>query len=318
MRSDPLDVATAVTIGRGTRRKERQNLAGRSATTAWRSRSPPARSNRSASAQPRDSPRSACPAPAHRRAQRHLAQAAAPPRPTTPAARHPHPLTTPTRSRTTARPMIPDPVLRDGEPRRPRRRRDPAGFPSSRPRSASSQVERQNVGSERRRHSQTRALGRPDRRLVPRFTDRHSRRSAATRSGDLVDRGLWSDCVGRRSRIRTFCALELRLAGGEGAATTETRAGSGGAVAGAVYRRAGPGLGSSAGGGCGCGWSGEGVRWRACCGWSGRCSRLSQMALSATMMLEAPPDMRSAAISGLSVKPIGSSAPAAIGDARLL
>ena len=27
MRSDPLDVATAITIGRGTRRKERQNLA---------------------------------------------------------------------------------------------------------------------------------------------------------------------------------------------------------------------------------------------------------------------------------------------------
>ena len=40
------------------------------------------------------------------------------------------------------------------------------------------------------------------------------------------------------------------------------------------------------------------------------------MAFTATMMLE--PDMLIAAISGLSVKPMGSSAPAAMGMAMLL
>jgi Cu2+-exporting ATPase len=39
MRSDPLDVATAITISRGTLRKVRQNLPGRSATTRWPCRS---------------------------------------------------------------------------------------------------------------------------------------------------------------------------------------------------------------------------------------------------------------------------------------
>ena len=49
MRSDPLDVATAITISRGTVRKMHQNLCGRSATTAWRSRSRRASSSHSAS-----------------------------------------------------------------------------------------------------------------------------------------------------------------------------------------------------------------------------------------------------------------------------
>ncbi len=47
MRSDPLDVAIAITISRGTVRKMHQNLGGRSATTASRCRSPPASSSRS-------------------------------------------------------------------------------------------------------------------------------------------------------------------------------------------------------------------------------------------------------------------------------
>jgi Cu2+-exporting ATPase len=47
IRSDPLDVATAVEIGRGTLRKMRQTSAGRSATTRSPCRSPPASSSRS-------------------------------------------------------------------------------------------------------------------------------------------------------------------------------------------------------------------------------------------------------------------------------
>ena len=45
MRSDPLDVATAITIGRGTYARCTRTWAGPSATTRSRSRSPPACSN---------------------------------------------------------------------------------------------------------------------------------------------------------------------------------------------------------------------------------------------------------------------------------
>jgi hypothetical protein len=44
MRSDPLDVATAVTIGRGTVRKMKQNLGWAIGSTRWRCRLPPASS----------------------------------------------------------------------------------------------------------------------------------------------------------------------------------------------------------------------------------------------------------------------------------
>src|SRR2546430_13628471 len=86
--------------------------------------------------------------------------------------------------------------------------------------------------------------------------------------------------------IRTFCALDCELAGGEGRLRRKP-----GRVAAAPW----PARSTVAQDrvwdhrlavGAAAGWSGEGVRvaggW---CGWSGRCSRLSQMALSATMML---------------------------------
>ena len=65
MRSDPLDVATAITISRGTVRKMHQNLAlGGRLQQPRAARSPPASSSRSASCcAPRSAP-SRCPAPA--------------------------------------------------------------------------------------------------------------------------------------------------------------------------------------------------------------------------------------------------------------
>jgi P-type Cu2+ transporter len=61
MRSDPLDVATAVTIGRGTVRKMRQNLGWAIATTRSRFRSRPASSSPGVSRCGPRSPRSRCP-----------------------------------------------------------------------------------------------------------------------------------------------------------------------------------------------------------------------------------------------------------------
>jgi P-type Cu2+ transporter len=63
MRSDPLDVATAITISRGTLRKMHQTSPGRSATTRSRSRSPPAFCSRSASSCGQRWARSPCLAP---------------------------------------------------------------------------------------------------------------------------------------------------------------------------------------------------------------------------------------------------------------
>jgi Cu2+-exporting ATPase len=63
MRSEPGDVATAITIGRGTQRKMHQNLGWAIAYTASRYRSPPAPSNRSISLSARRPP-PACPAQA--------------------------------------------------------------------------------------------------------------------------------------------------------------------------------------------------------------------------------------------------------------
>ena len=65
MRSDPLDVPIALRIGKGTLRKMRQNLAGRSATTRSPCRSQPGSSNpRSDSSSGQRSLRSPCRAPA--------------------------------------------------------------------------------------------------------------------------------------------------------------------------------------------------------------------------------------------------------------